>query len=72
MDRKNRAGFTYRVSRLKPRASEKMGGLISNNEDLFFSSPILSVENRTPEDVYTFFLLFTLPIFSVNIEYLSA
>ena len=51
MDCRRRARFTYRLSRLKPRASEKMGGLITNNEDLFFSSPILSVENRTSEDV---------------------
>ena len=72
MDCKYRAGFTYRVSRLKPRASEKMGGLITNNEDLFFSLPILSVEKRTSEDVHTFFLLFTIPIFSVKTEYLSA
>ena len=104
-----RTGFTYRPSRLKPRASEKMGGLITNkkkkkiflnalvlyfylehvqritfcrcflifnqavfcvddgvvlrlkiknptttttnNEDLFFSSLILSVKNRALEDV---------------------
>ena len=36
------AGFTYRLSRLKPRASEKMGaskkmgGLITKNVDFFF------------------------------------
>ena len=53
MDCKHRAGLTYKlpVSRLKPRASEKMGGLIMNNEDLFFSSSILSVEKRTSEDM---------------------
>ena len=47
MDYRHRAGFTYRLSRLKPRASEKMGGLFPNNElkSCFFSSPILSVEN---------------------------
>ena len=55
MDRRHRAGFTYGLSRLKPRASEKMGGFITNNEDLFFSSQILSVENRTSEDVHAFF-----------------
>ena len=67
MDCKHRAGLTYRVSRLKPRASEKMGDLITNNEDLFFSSPILLVANRTSEDVHTVFLLFTMPIlFSEN------
>ena len=39
----SRAGFTYTLSRFKPRASEKMGasekmrGLITNNEDLFLS-----------------------------------
>ena len=42
MDRLNEdcrhgAGFTYRLSRLKPWASKKMWGLITNNEDLFFS-----------------------------------
>ena len=42
-----------RISRPKPRASEKMEGLITNNEDIFFSLPILSVDNRTSEDVYT-------------------
>ena len=41
MDCKHRAGLTYKVSRLKPRTSEKMGDLVTNNEDLFFSSPIL-------------------------------
>ena len=51
MDCRCREGFTYRLSRLKPRASEKMGGLITNNDDLFFSLPILSVENRTSKDV---------------------
>ena len=44
-DCRHRAGFTYRLSRLKPSALKKMGGLITNNEDVFFSSPILSVEN---------------------------
>ena len=66
----HRAGFRYRLSRLKPRASEKMGGLITNNEDLFSSSPILSVENRTSEDVHTFFSLFTILIFSVRTGHL--
>ena len=60
---RHRAGFTYRLSRLKPRASEKMGGLIKNNENLFFLFMILLVENRTSENVYTFFLLFAMPIF---------
>ena len=64
MDCRHRAGFTYRLSRLKPRASEKVGGLIKNNADLFFLFMILSVENRTFEDVYTLFLLFAKPIFS--------
>ena len=53
------AGFTCRLSKLKPRTSEKMGGLIMNNEDLFFSSPILLVENRTSEDVSIFFCSFS-------------
>ena len=67
MDRRCRAGFTYRLSRLKPRASEKMGGLITNHEDLFFSSPILSVENRTSKDVYIFFFaLHYTDVFSKN------
>ena len=35
MDRRHRAGFTYGLSKLKPRASEKMGGHITNNEDFF-------------------------------------
>ena len=35
MDRRHRAGFTYRLSRIKPRASEKIGGFIANNEDFF-------------------------------------
>ena len=55
MDCRHRAGFTYRLSRLKPRASEKMRGFITNNEDFLLSSLILSVENRTSEDVKTFF-----------------
>ena len=65
---RHRAGFTYRLSRLKPRSLEKMKGLITNNEDLFlFTSPILSRENRTSEYVHTFFLLFTISdIFSEN------
>ena len=36
MDCWHRTGFTYRPSRLKYRTSEKMGGLITNNEELFF------------------------------------
>ena len=55
MDCRHRAGFTYRLNRLKPSASEKMGDLITNNKDFFFSSTILSGKNRTPEDMYTFF-----------------
>ena len=31
----SKTGFTNRLGRLKPRASVKMGGLITNNEDLF-------------------------------------
>ena len=69
MDCRHRAGYTFRLSRLKPWASEKMGGFIKNNEDLFFFM-ILSVENRTSEDVYTFFLLFAIPIFSVKTGHL--
>ena len=35
---RHRAGFTYnKLNRLKARASQKMGGLITNSEDLFFS-----------------------------------
>ena len=52
MDCKRRTAFTYIVSRLKSRASEKMGDLITNNEGLFFSLSILSVENRTSEDLF--------------------
>ena len=66
MDCKHRTGFTYRVSRLKPKALEKMGDLITNNEDLFFSLPILLVKNRTSEDMYTFFALHYTHIFSEN------
>ena len=57
MDCRHKPGFAYRLSRLKPRASEKMEGLITNNVDFFFSSPILSAENRTSEDVKMFFAL---------------
>ena len=62
------AGFTYRLSRLKPRASWKMGDLITNNQDLFlFSLPILSWENRISEYVHTFFFaLHYTDIFSEN------
>ena len=68
---RHKAGFTFRLSRLKSGASEKIGGLITNNEDLFFfPSPILPVEHRTSEDVYTFFLLFTIPIFLVKTGHL--
>ena len=45
MDCRHAAGFTDRLSRLKPKASEKIGSLITNNEDFFFSSLILAVEN---------------------------
>ena len=72
MDCRHRAGFTYKVSRLKPRASEKMGVSSQTMKTLFFfSSPMLSMENRTSEDVYTFFLLFTIPIFSVKTGHLK-
>ena len=73
MGGRHSAGLSYRLSTLKPRASEKMGGLTTNKEDLFFSCPILSVENGTSEDVYiayTFFLLSTIRIFSVKTEHL--
>ena len=68
MECRHRAGFTYRLSRLKPRASQKMGGLIKTNEDLFFSS--LSLEKRTSEVVYALFLLLTILIFSVKTGHL--
>ena len=45
-----RAGFTNRLGRLKPRASEKMRGLITNNEDLFFG---IFSENTTSADMKT-------------------
>ena len=72
MDCRHRTGFTYRLSRLKPTASQKMGGLIMNNEEFFFLFVfmILSVENRISEDVYIFFLLFATPIFSVKTGHL--
>ena len=35
MGYRHMAGFTYKLSRLKPRVLEKMGGIITNNEDLF-------------------------------------
>ena len=63
MDCRHKIGFTYRLSRLKPRASKKMGAS-SRTMKTFFLFMILSVENRTSEDVYTFFLLFAMPIFS--------
>ena len=55
MDCRHRAGFAYRLSKLKPRASEKMGASSQTMKTFFSSSPILSVENRTSEDVYAFF-----------------
>ena len=56
-DCRRRAGFTNKLGRLKPRASEKMGGggLSRIMRIFFFSSPILSVEKTTSEDGYTFF-----------------
>ena len=51
MDCKHRAGFTYKLSWVKPRASKKMGGVITNDEDLFFSSLILPEKKRASEDV---------------------
>ena len=66
MDRRHRAGFTYRLSRMKPKASEKMGGLITNIENLFFSSLILSVEKRASGDFIPFFALHSTDIFSEN------
>ena len=44
--------------------------IIENNEDLFFLFMILSVENKISEDVYTLFLLFAIPIFSVKTGHL--
>ena len=60
MDCRHRAGFTCRLSRLKHRALEKMGSFITNNEDFFLSSLMLSVQNRTSKNVYSvpFFLFF--------------
>ena len=42
MDCRHRDGFKYRLSRLKPRASEEIGGLITNNEDFFFFTVTLN------------------------------
>ena len=67
---RHRAGFTYRLSRLKHRASEKMGGLITNNEDLFFLfTDTFSGKQKIWGYVFLFFL-FTIPIFSVKTGHL--
>ena len=65
---RHRAGFTHRLNRLKPRVSEKMVGPHHEQSRLFlFSSPIFLVENRTSEDVHTFFFaLHYTDIFSEN------
>ena len=69
MDCRYRAGFTYRLSRLKPRASEKMGGLIKNDGDLFFFlhrySQWKTKHLRTEDDI-PFFALHQTDIFSEN------
>ena len=36
--------FTNRLSRLKPKASEKMKGFITNNEDIFCFTSIFAVK----------------------------
>ena len=70
IDCRHRAGFMCRLSRLNPTASEKMGASSRTMKTFFFSSPILSVENKTFEDVYAFFLLFTIPIILAKIGHL--
>ena len=72
MDCRHRAGFTHKLSKLKPKTSEKMRASSQTMKTLFFffSSLMLSVENKTSEDVYTFVLLFTIPIFSVKTGHL--
>ena len=51
------AGFTHWQSKLKPRASEKMRGLITNNQDSFLLFTDIFSENKTSEDALTFFFL---------------
>ena len=79
MDCRRRAGFTYRLSRLKPTESKKMGDLITKNEDLFFlftdtEYVIIARNSAVPlygsEYAYTSCLLFTLPIISVKTGHL--
>ena len=61
----------YNLSRLKPRASKKTEvGSSRTMKIFFFFSPMLLVENRKSEDVYTFFLLFTILIYSVKTGHL--
>ena len=57
---RTRAGFTYRLSWLKPRASEKMKGLGTNERSHH--------EERTL--LLLLFFFFSSPIFSVKTEYL--
>ena len=66
IDCRHRAGFTYRLSRVKPRASEKMGGFIANNEDLFFFNDTFSGKQNIRGRVYYFFALHYTDIFSEN------
>ena len=48
-----RAGFTNKLGRLKPRASEKIRGLITNSEDLLFLE-ILEKRHAIYELAYIF------------------
>ena len=67
VDCKHRTGFAYRISRLKPRASEKTGDLITNNEDLFFSlHRNFQWKTEIYARVYLFFALHYTDIFSEN------
>ena len=68
-----RAGFTYRLSRLKLRASEKMEGLlenrglITNNEDFFLVFTNIFSENATSADMGPFFGLHRLLVEKMEI-----
>ena len=63
---RHRAGFTYRLSRLKPRASEKLGDLIINNEDFFSLHQYFQWKTEHLRTCTPFFALHYTDIFSEN------
>ena len=66
IDCRRRAGFTNRLSRLKPRASEKMGGLITNNEDIFSLHRYFQWKTEHLRTCIPFFALHYTDIYSKN------